>query len=141
MIYVDTSVIVSALTNEPSTAACQLWLRARPSGELALSDWTVTEIYAAISIKVRMGKLPADDRTRVIGEFDRFAMRNFLSFEVKRAVFRGAGQLSEQVASGLRASDALHLAITEQQGAELCTLDVRLATAATAIGVRAFQPS
>jgi predicted nucleic acid-binding protein len=141
MIYVDTSVIVSALTNESSTAACQRWLRAQRSGALGLSDWTVTEVYAAISIKVRMGKLPAADRARVIAEFDRFAMRNFLSFEVTKAVFRRAAQLCERVTSGLRASDSLHLAIVEQQGADLCTLDVRLAAAATAVGVRAVQPT
>ncbi len=36
---------------------------------------------------------------------------------------------------GLRAGDALHLAICANQGATLCTLDRRLIDAATALGV------
>jgi predicted nucleic acid-binding protein len=36
---------------------------------------------------------------------------------------------------GLRAGDALHLAVCAEHGATLCTLDQRLAEAAPSVGV------
>jgi predicted nucleic acid-binding protein len=48
---------------------------------------------------------------------------------VTSAHFRTAGRLADQYEFGLRAGDALHLAITMDHGAELCTLDRRLAAA------------
>ena len=44
-----------------------------------------------------MGKLPADDRPRVIVEFERFSTQIFVSFEVTKAVFQRATQLCERV--------------------------------------------
>lgn len=39
MIYVDTSVLVAALTPEPRTAQMQDWLAAQPAGQLAVNGW------------------------------------------------------------------------------------------------------
>jgi predicted nucleic acid-binding protein len=43
MRYVDTSVLVAALTRETRTTAMQDWLAAQTPGELAISDWVVAE--------------------------------------------------------------------------------------------------
>jgi hypothetical protein len=39
MLYLDTSVLVSALTNEADTGAVQDWLAAQVARDLAISDW------------------------------------------------------------------------------------------------------
>ncbi len=54
---------------------------------------------------------------------------------VSRSQFRTAARYADQYASGLRAGDALHLAICADHGSTLCTLDRRLADAASALGV------
>ena len=46
-----------------------------------------------------------------------------------------AARFADQYALGLRAGDALHLAICADRGAIICTLDRRLAEAALALGV------
>ena len=92
--YLDTSVLVSALTHEAASAGTRAWFDRQETGDLVISDWVVTEFSAALSIKLRTGAIVAD-----------------------------------QFALGLRAADALHLAVVLDHGAVMCTLDRRLADA------------
>ena len=62
MRYVDTSILVAALTRESRTKDMQDWLAARPVETLRISDWTVTEFSAALSMKVRMQILTPHER-------------------------------------------------------------------------------
>ena len=55
MLYIDTSVLVAALTNESRTAEMQNWLASQRPEDLMISDWVMTEFSAALSIKVRTG--------------------------------------------------------------------------------------
>ena len=55
---------------------------------------------------------------------------------MSRLQFRTAARFVEQHVLGLRAADALHLAICADHGATLCTLDRRLSDAATVLGVK-----
>jgi predicted nucleic acid-binding protein len=141
MIYLDTSVLVSALTNESATVTSQAWLKKQNANDLAVSDWTTTEFSAALSIKVRMGEMPGKERASVLRRFARVSARSFVVLAVARSDFQNAARLCQRAASGLRASDALHLAIAEHNGLDLCTLDARLAKAAEAIGVRVIRPA
>ena len=58
-------------------------------------------------------------------------------FAVTRDHFAAAGRFAERFNLGLRAADALHIAIAAGHGATICTLDRRLAEAASALGVNA----
>jgi antitoxin (DNA-binding transcriptional repressor) of toxin-antitoxin stability system len=51
-LYLDTSLLVAALTRESKTATVQRWLREQSTTALALSDWTITEFSAALSLKL-----------------------------------------------------------------------------------------
>jgi hypothetical protein len=135
MLYVDTSVIVSALTNEVDTALSQTWLARQETSELTISDWTMTEFASALAIKLRTGALGVDHRAAALSAFTRLCVDSFRTLPVARQDFRTAVRFADQSELNLRAGDALHLAICANHGASLCTLDRRLAQAAPRVGV------
>jgi predicted nucleic acid-binding protein len=140
MLYLDTSLLVAALTNEAETARMQRWLGRQPEDELAISDWVTTEFSSALSIKLRTGQIGAAHRADVLAIFTRLATDSFTVVPVSRLQFRTAARFVEQHALGLRAGDALHLAICADHGATLCTLDQRLSEAGSALGVKTMLP-
>ena len=129
MLYVDTSVIVSALTKEADTAVSQIWLTGQETSELTISDWTTTEFACALSIKLRTGGLGADHRAAALSAFTRLCVESLRTLPMEREDFRVAARLGDQSELNLRAGDALHLAICANHGASLCTLDRRLESA------------
>ena len=140
MLYLDTSLLVAALTNEAETERMQRWLGQQPEDELAISDWVTTEFSSALSIKLRTGQIGAAHRADVLAIFTRLATDSFTVVPVSRLQFRTAARFVEQHALDLRAGDALHLAICADHGAALCTLDQRLSEAGSALGVKTMLP-
>jgi hypothetical protein len=140
MIYLDTSVLVAALTNEAGTGRVQDWLGAQIPENLAVSDWVATEFSSALSIKLRSGQLEPADRAQALAMFTRLCADSLAVSPLSRTQFRRAARFADQYALNLRAGDALHLAICADRGDELCTLDRRLAEAAAVLGVKTMLP-
>ncbi len=69
--------------------------------------------------------------------FTTMSAETFTRLPVSGAQFRTAARFADQHALGLRAGDALHLAICADHGATLCTLDRRLSETGSALGVKA----
>lgn len=140
MIYVDTSVLVAALTNESQTGRMQAWLGRQAADELGISEWVATEFSAALSMKVCGGFLDQRQRADVLAKFTTLVTDTFVMLPIAATQFRTAARFANHMASDLRAADALHLAIVADHGASLATLDRQLAKAATLLGVsvRAF---
>ena len=61
-LYLDTSLLVAALTNETETGRMQAWLGEQEPSGLAISDWVITEFSAALSMKLRSGQIEAIHR-------------------------------------------------------------------------------
>lgn len=133
--YLDTSVAVAALTPEEATARVQDWLDEREPGELAASAWVLVEFSSALSIKLRRGDLTLEQRRLVETEWRQLAASSLSLIKIHHGHFDLAARLAEHHELGLRAGDALHLAIAWLSDCRLVTLDEKLAKAASALQV------
>lgn len=135
MLYLDTSLLVAALTHEAASGRVQTWLAEQPPEALYISDWVMTEFSSALSIKLRTGQIAAAHRAASLALFTRLRHESFTILPITATHFRTAARFVDQHDLGLRAGDALHLALAQEHGADLCTLDRRMAEAGTALGV------
>jgi hypothetical protein len=135
--YIDTSVWVAALCREPFTARAQAWLEKQAAGALHVSGWVQAEFASALSMKQRVGHLSAAQAAEVMTLFSASVEQACRRVSIEEADFALAARLVADPSSGLRAGDALHLAMAARQGLVLVTLDSTLAQAAVRFGVQA----
>jgi predicted nucleic acid-binding protein len=106
-----------------------------------VSDLAVTEVVSALSRRLRQGAVTREVVRRVqhvlIGELDGGVYQRV---ELTRDVHRRAEHLLLSLTtSPLRAADALHLALAmSARAASMASFDVRLGTAARAVGLAAY---
>ena len=122
-IYVDVSVWIALLTNEASSTALKSWLESE-TDVLLTSRWSVVELSSALSIKVRRMELLEEQALALAGRFDALVSAQVRLVPVASLDYDHAAALCRNAASGLRAGDALHLAVAARARAtHLITLD------------------
>jgi uncharacterized protein len=139
MLLLDTSVLVALLTAEAASTRCRNFVQAR-YGQLTISAWAITEFSAALSMKQRLSLLTDMDRLATLRLFDEMFDLTLQVIDVERRDFEEASSLCDDHELGLRAPDALHLAVAARQGATLVTLDKKLFKAAAILGCKPEMP-
>jgi uncharacterized protein len=116
-VYIDTSVLVSAFSNEPLQAQAMALLQAPQWEQVCVSDWTVAEFTCAIQAKVLRGETPPEV-AHTIGQ----TLKNLITEGSlhRIAVLREDYAAVHRVVPGLkclvRGADALHLAVAARSG-------------------------
>lgn len=134
MIYLDTSFVIAVLAEEPHSVLVRAFLDGYEATDLAASAWVGTEVASALAMKRRRGDVDRDEHDRLALEWRR-TRGLVIDVAVTNADFTAAASLVDAGPRGLRAGDALHLAIAQRRGLSLATLDRHLADAADAAGV------
>ena len=124
MVYLDTSFVAPLVIAENSSDAVEAFVLKVKPGELTTSMWTQVELSSLVSRKVRMGELSDSQADVVRREFDRVLVESFEILAPTAADFAAAAKYMEIPKTGLRAGDALHLAIAAKHRAKrILTLD------------------
>ena len=88
-----------------------------------------TELASALSLKQRVGQIDASTRAEALAAFARMYRSNFELLPIAEDHFRAAAAFVDDAEIGLRAGDALHLAIASAYDHTVCTLERRMAEA------------
>ncbi len=132
-LYLDASVLVALLTNDPHTDRATALLQGRRV-VLVVSDFAAAEFASSIGRRVRMGELTADQARVAFMTLDTWISRSALAMETTPSDIRESTALLRRLDLGLRTPDAVNLAIARRADADLATFDVRLAASARAVG-------
>ena len=135
MFYLDTSFLVPYFVSEDSSERVEKFLRSAKD-ELAVSAWTATEFVSALGLKVRTKQLDRQAASAALATFREVGESHFNVLAVTLGDFRAASVYLQEWDLGLRAGDALHLAIAKSNGIrKLLTLDEKMLKAAKALRI------
>ena len=134
MIYIDTSIVASALFADVHGPYVLPWLAAQ-TGNMAGSAWVETELCSVLLQKRLSEGLTREEQQRALALFRAEIKPALMIFPIVDSTFLMAARLMDLSRSKLRAPDALHVAVTRLYGLELASADLPMLAAASQFGV------
>ncbi|WP_375395674.1 type II toxin-antitoxin system VapC family toxin [uncultured Sphingomonas sp.] len=135
IVYPDTSIIVSAYTDEISTPISAAWIESIGNDDLTTSPWIETEIAAALAGKTRGRLISRDKRLALANIIRDLLSQSAVLIPIRQGHFTLAADFITRSEKPLRAGDALHLAIAADAGATIWTLDRPMVEAGQALAL------
>ena len=136
MLYFDTSFLVPLVLPEATSDAIAELVRGLPADQFAVSHWTRVEFSALIAREVRMGGLDAQAAAQADARFEAMVDDSFAVLLPNADDFDLAKEFLGAYETGLRAGDALHLAIAKNhRAAAIYSLDKTLVKAGSILGL------
>jgi predicted nucleic acid-binding protein len=126
VLYFDTSFL-APLISEATSDKIAAFVRGLPTEEFAVSHWARVEFSSLIAREVRMGGLDAQAAARADARFEAMVNESFTVLLPDANDFGLAKRYLGQFETGLRAGDALHLAVANNhRAAVIYSLDEKL---------------
>jgi uncharacterized protein len=124
MFYFDTSFLAPLILPESTSDKIANFIRGLAVEKLTVSHWARIEFSSLLAREVRMGTLATETAVEADAQFERMVEGSFLVLLPDADDFTLAKEFVGNYKSGLRAGDALHLAIARNHCAEaVYTLD------------------
>ena len=127
------------LVKEPASGVVDAFM-SNFQQELWVSDFAAAEVASALSRLVRAGSLQPLDATACLSDFDAWRAAMTFTVDLQASDARLACVYVRRFDLGLRAPDALHLAVARRLDVVLVTLDRRMAAAARELGIAVEEP-
>jgi predicted nucleic acid-binding protein len=136
MLYFDTSFVVPLVLREQTSASIAEYVAGLPAGRLFISHWTRVEFSSALGVGVRIGRLKPREAAEAEKQLERTLDESFSILSAAPDMFERAREFLSQHRLGLRAGDALHLAIASSHRAEtIYSLDKTMLKAGRSLGL------
>jgi uncharacterized protein len=141
MFYLDTSVLGALFLNEPRSGSVLLWAHAHQSRRFVISPWVSAEIPSMLGRLVRKGVYTTQQGDQLQNRISKWLAIHCQQESVYEIDFQRAAIHQLKWHLGLRAGDALHLAICERLDLCIISLDRKLFEVAVHLDVAALDPS
>jgi len=133
-VYLDASVLVALLINDPFSQRAEAFLR-KTADILVVSDFAQAEFSSAIARHVRTREITRAEAQTAFSACDDWVARTADRAETTTMDVAAAQGFLRRLDLSLRTADALHIAIALRIGAPVATFDVRMAASARMIGL------
>ena len=142
MVYFDTSFLTPLFLEEPTSETVERFISSLPVTDLSTSHWTRVEFSSLLAREVRMAGLSETQARSADAAFEAAIGETFQMLTPTVDDFDHAKVLLGRPKTGLRAADALHLAIASRREMDVIySLDRGLLKAATLLNVVASDAS
>ncbi|MDM8565069.1 type II toxin-antitoxin system VapC family toxin [Candidatus Halobeggiatoa sp. HSG11] len=121
MIYLDTSFIVPRYVEEESSQFVEQFLLT--CNEIAISYWTYVEFNSMLARRIRMDDLDENSANQIMAMFEHDMNSSFYILVPTISDYKLASCFLQKPHTGLRAGDALHLAIAHNNKIKFYTFD------------------
>ena len=119
MLYFDTSFLAPLILPEATSDKIAAFVARLPTEDFAVSHWTRVEFSSLIAREVRMGGLDVQAAARADARFEAMVDESFSVLLPNAGDFGLAKRYLGQFETGLRAGDALHLAVANNHRASV----------------------
>src|SRR3712207_1876949 len=118
MLYFDTSFVAPLVVVEATTDRIARFIRQLPVEKLTISHWTRVELSSLLGRDARTGRLEPEAARVAEARFEALVEDSFFVLAPTADDFDRARAFLRHHKLGLRAGDALHLAIASNHNAE-----------------------
>jgi predicted nucleic acid-binding protein len=136
LLYFDTSFLAPLILQEATSAKIESFVTGLPPGTLAISQLARVEFSSLLAREVRMGGLDGKAARDADAQFEGIVRESFIVLLPGADDFNLAKQYLANYRTGLRAGDALHLAVAKNHnGQAIYSLDKTLLRAGKMLGL------
>jgi predicted nucleic acid-binding protein len=136
MNYFDTSFLTPLVRKERTSTQIARFMAGLPTGHLAISRWTEVEFASLLARDVRMGDMDAGEARAMETLFEEVVAQSLVVWLPGAEDYDLAKRYLRRHETGLRAGDALHLAIAANRDARaIHSLDKTMIKAGKMLGL------